>query len=85
MSAPARISSWVISAVTTLPATIVLSGHFSLSSFTASTKRIVYPFATSSPINLYRCSFVLRTSISSIPPIIHKLYPAPNAFGSFLR
>ena len=66
ISAPASISSWVISAVATFPAIIVALGHFSRNLLTASTNLIVYPFATSRPTKSEDSPESLE--ISSIPP-----------------
>ena len=84
ISAPASINSWVISAVTTLPAAIVASGHLSLNFFTASTKRMVYPFATSRPMK----PFLIfdKCLMSSIPPN-QQIFSSPplNFDTSFFR
>ena len=78
MSAPASISSEVISPVATFPAIIVASGNKSLVRFIASTKFFIYPFATSKPTNPISGNETARfsnTDISSSDiPVIAQMY-----------
>ena len=72
MSAPAKINSSTISAVTTFPAIIVLSGHCLRARLTNSTKNSEYPFATSTQIYLMdelkaKICLVFSKSTSLVP------------------